>query len=60
MRLPLNITITTAFALFTAVSLSLVAGVNYFGSRDTVLQAARADIATSARDAEERIGNLIG
>jgi len=60
MKLPIRLTITTVFALYAVISISLVAGVNFYGGRDTILDAARKDIADSTKAAQTTIDRLIG
>ena len=60
MKLPIRVTIATVFALFTAVSISTVTGVNFFGGRAIVLDTAKEEIAKSATSAQESIDALVG
>lgn len=60
MRLPLRITVTTAFAVFTAATISVVAALNYTGSRDAIIDTAKTGIVKSADAAEHGIERLLG
>ncbi|MBT6886213.1 MAG: hypothetical protein HOA30_19440 [Rhodospirillaceae bacterium] len=63
MKLPLRVTVTTAFALFTAVTISVVAALNFIGSRDTILENAKSSIAKAAEAAEaaeQVVDRLVG
>ncbi|MBO6946732.1 MAG: hypothetical protein JJ855_02040 [Rhodospirillales bacterium] len=60
MKLPLRITVTTAFAVFTAITITLVAASNYIGSRDAIIDTAKAGIVKSADAAENGIERLLG
>lgn len=60
MKLPLRVTVTTAFALFTAVTISVVAALNFIGSRDTILENAKSSIAKAAEAAEQGVDRLVG
>jgi len=59
MKLPLRITITTAFTVFTALSVATIAAVNFVGNRDAILEMAKSDISKSATGAEQEINRLI-
>ncbi len=48
MKLPLRITVTTAFALFTATTIAVVAALNFAGNREAILDTAKASIAQAA------------
>lgn len=60
MKLPLRITVTTAFAVFTAIIICVVATLNYVGNRDALLSTAKANIANAAEEAEQGIDRLFG
>ena len=60
MKLPLRITVTTSFAVFTAITIALVAALNYIGSRDAILDTAKAGIVKSADATENGIERLLG
>jgi len=59
-RLPLRVTITTAFAVFTLITVSSVAAVNYFGNQRAIQEAATSGIAASAATAEQEVNLLLG
>lgn len=59
MTLPLRITVTTAFAIFTAIIISVVATLNYFGNRDTIMHSARTNISSAAEEAEQGVDRLL-
>lgn len=58
-KLPLRLTITTAFTIFMALTLAAVAFVNYIGNRDAIFETARTSIAKSATTAEQEIELLL-
>ncbi|MBO6519939.1 MAG: hypothetical protein JJ900_03520 [Rhodospirillales bacterium] len=60
MKLPLRITVTTAFAVFTAATIAAVAIPNYLGSRDVIIETAKSGIVKSADAAEQGIERLLG
>lgn len=60
MILPLRITVTTAFAIFTAITITIVATLNYAGSHDAIIDTAKAGIVKSADAAEHGIERLLG
>ncbi|MGJ3261149.1 MAG: adenylate/guanylate cyclase domain-containing protein [Rhodospirillales bacterium] len=51
---------TTAFAVFTAATISVVAALNYIGSRDAIIETAKTGIVKSADAAEHGIERLLG
>lgn len=59
-KLPIRMTITTVFALFTAISISLVASLSFFSGRDIILASAKDDIAKAAETAQKTIDGLVG
>jgi adenylate cyclase len=59
-KLPIRVTITTVFAMFTAISISLVASLSFFSGRDIILESARDDIAKAAETAQKTIDELVG
>lgn len=60
MKLPLRLTVTTAFALFTAVTVSVVAALNFYGNRAVILETAKTSIAQAAESAEQGVDHLVG
>jgi adenylate cyclase len=60
MKLPLRITITTAFTVLTAATVLLVAGLNYAGNHAAIMESAREDISRSTANAEQEVRNLVG
>lgn len=59
MKLPLKITVITAFAVFTAATISVIAVLNYMGNRDAIFQNARTSISSAAVSAEFGVNQLI-
>lgn len=59
MILPIRITVTTAFALFTAATIFLVATLDYIGSRETILASAKQSMANSIAAAELGVDRLL-
>lgn len=60
MKLPLKITITATFALFTTITILVVASLNYLGNREFILARAKTSIATAAESAERGVNHLVG
>ncbi|WNK01263.1 adenylate/guanylate cyclase domain-containing protein [Thalassospiraceae bacterium LMO-JJ14] len=58
-KLPLRLTITSAFTLFMVLIVSAVAIVNYIGNRDAIFETAKTNIAKSATTAEQEIELLL-
>ncbi|MEQ8322273.1 MAG: adenylate/guanylate cyclase domain-containing protein [Rhodospirillales bacterium] len=59
MRLPLRITITTAFTVLTMITVSTVAAVNFYGNQKAIYEAAQNGIASSAGTAEREVNLLL-
>jgi adenylate cyclase len=59
MKLPLRLTIATAFGLFAALTISIIAERNFFSSREAILKMAKSNIAASAKFAEQGVDRLI-
>ncbi len=60
MKFPLRISVTTAFALFSAFTISLVATLDYLGSREAILDNAKVSISKAAESAEQGVNDLVG
>ena len=60
LKLPIRVTITTVFAVFTALSISLVTSLSFFSGRDIILESAKEDITKSAEAAQKTIADLVG
>jgi len=59
MKLPLKITVISAFAIFTAATIAVIAVLNYIGNRNAILDNARASISQAAHAAELGVNQLI-
>lgn len=59
MSLPLRITIATTFAVLAVVSVSVVAGVNFYGGRDAIRQTASLKIGASVDAAQETVERIL-
>jgi hypothetical protein len=60
MKLPIKLTITTSFVLFTAATISLITFINFSESRQGILDTARELIAHSTETADQNIESLVG
>ncbi len=60
MKLPIRLTITTSFVLFTAATVALITFINFNESRQGILETAQELIARSAETADQNIESLVG
>ncbi len=60
MKLPIRLTLATAFTVFTVIAVMLVAGFNFYSSRHAILETAKVNILNSIVSAEQGIEGLIG
>lgn len=59
MQLPLRISITTAFVLFTTIAISIIASLNFIEGKDRILEAAKQRMDLSVILAESEVDKLI-
>lgn len=59
MKLPLRVTIITAFTIVTATIISMIAALNYMGNREAILENARVSISSAVELAELGVNQLV-
>ena len=58
MNLPLRISLTTAFVVFTALVITVIASLNFTQSKGRILEAAKVRMNVSASTAEDEVNRL--